>query len=175
MIKHLEDFHQHFASHLRIFYTLLAYSWHCLLVGVFCSILQNVEILLAGNRLSSCEMLGENQNLIFSCMKAPSGNLGKSMPFSLKSLKATFECLKLHSLNILSCCCLCKHPVYSGISKQILAKGCNYIIISTGIYVQLTSSGIFAAVVYQVHCFKVLENSLQYSLKQNKYCWIFTS
>lgn len=36
--------------------------------------LQILGILLVENRLSSCEMLGENKNLIFICMKAPSGN-----------------------------------------------------------------------------------------------------
>lgn len=36
--------------------------------------MQILGTLLVENRLSSCEMLGENKNLIFICMKAPSGN-----------------------------------------------------------------------------------------------------
>lgn len=54
--------------------------------------LQILGILLVENRLSLCEMLGENKNLIFICMKASSGNVAKSQ-FSLESFKVPFECL----------------------------------------------------------------------------------
>lgn len=107
-----------FISNLPVISGYFTCSWHivgivcCCFVCLFCNILQNVEILLAGNRLSSYEVLGGNQNLIVICTKAPSGSLGKSL-FSLSSWKETFECLMQQSLNILSCHCPCKHPVYS--------------------------------------------------------------